>query len=504
MKRACDRCIDRKVRCDGSLPCARCSSKPELSCTYLTPPRKRGPKFSRLRRPRSSLHIHQISLAQCTERDGRSRLVDYHDVGNYADSSVLPLRTKDHDLRIPFSVLETIIEAYEARMFPVWPVIGSKSLLQQLQQPGDSIDTYVVATALCAATMAQLNLPSTKHQSRAFASEDMERECRRMRATSEYREQPHRKAVLASFFLHVYHAKVDNQNSALLYIQEAIALARLLHLDDNDGPCGEYSSDELTNGKVIYLLLWVTERGYAIQYGLPISLHHTVSLSSMQKSPSGTCIQGLIGLASLFVTFDSSSIPQFSRYKEFPVSKDRLVALEERVANAPAPLRHLSVAQQADFLATKSWMQILLWQQAMSRGFLSSSSDCGFMTFRYPAQVARESLSRIQLFSTKDLMPLGRDQLVKLFEVANTLADTLLCSTQFLKRSSSQLGPPDILHGIYQYISPMLELDGVCDSMLRQKTAEVLVRAPTRFWQLESGTMIEKAVDDGNEIIAQR
>lgn len=99
--------------------------------------------------------------------------------------------------------------------------------------------------------------------------------------------------------------------------------------------------------------------------------------------------------------------------------------------------------------------------------------------------------------------------MVKLFEVANTLADVLLCSTQFLKRSSGQLGPPDFLHGLYQFISPMLELDGVCNSMLRQKTAEVLVRTPTRFWQLESGALsknqcvVEKAVDDGNEVIEQ-
>ncbi|CZR69006.1 related to C6 transcription factor [Phialocephala subalpina] len=496
MKRACDRCINRKVRCDGSLPCVRCSSRPGLSCTYLTPTRKRGPKFSRLRHLRVPF---QDRPTQCTEKDERSRLVECHDVRTST------LQIKEHDSRIPLVVLETIIEAYETRMFPVWPVIGSESLLQQLRKPGDCIDAYVVATALSAATMAQLHLPPMRYQSQMFASEDIERECRRVRATSEYREQPDLRGVLTSFFLHVYHAKVDNQNSALLYIQEAIALARLLHLDEDEDErsCENGSCDELANGKIIYLLLWVTERGYAIQYGLPISLHHTVSLSSIKLSTSGTCIQGLINLASLFVTFDSSSIPQFSRYKEFPVSKDQLVGLEKIFANTPAPLKHLSVAQQADFLATKNWMQTLLWQQAMSRGFLSSSSECEFMTFRYPARVARESLMRIRLFSTGDLIPLGRDQLVKLFEVANTLADVLLCNTQLAKHSSGQLGPQDFLHGLYQFISPMLELDGACDSMLRQKTAEVLVRTPTRFWQLESGTMSDNEWMTGTKLLNQ-
>lgn len=202
--------------------------------------------------------LRKDSLTPFTEESGRPRFAECYDV-NFCvrDSS---LRVKKGDSAIPLVVLETLIEAYEARMFPVWPVIGSKSLLQQLRQADDGNDAYVVATALCAATMAQLHLPPVKYQAQTFASEDIEGECRRIRAVSNYRERPDLKSVLTSFFLHVYHAKIDNQNSALLYIQEAIALARLLHLDDDEGLDEESSSDDLANGKIIYLLLWVTER----------------------------------------------------------------------------------------------------------------------------------------------------------------------------------------------------------------------------------------------------
>jgi hypothetical protein len=47
------------------------------------------------------------------------------------------------------------------------------------------------------------------------------------------------------------------------------------------------------------------------------------------------------------------------------------------------------------------------------------------------------------------------------------------------------LGPADVLHGLYQTISPLLEIDPCFNSMLREKTAEALVRAPARLWELD-------------------
>jgi hypothetical protein len=55
-------------------------------------------------------------------------------------------------------------------------------------------------------------------------------------------------------------------------------------------------------------------------------------------------------------------------------------------------------------------MRILLWQQAMSRGMLSSGSSDRSMTFTFPAQVTKDLLRWMILFSVEDLIPLGRDQ----------------------------------------------------------------------------------------------
>jgi hypothetical protein len=65
--------------------------------------------------------------------------------------------------------------------------------------------------------------------------------------------------------------------------------------------------------------------------------------------------------------------------------------------------------------------------------------------------------------------------------VANTLADTLLCNSALSEQSTLQFGPYDFLHGIYMKIVPFLHSDDALNSILRQKTAETLLRAPSRL-----------------------
>jgi len=152
----------------------------------------------------------------------------------------------------------------------------------------------------------------------------------------------------------------------------------------------------------------ILNRGYAIQYGLPISLQSTISLSSVGRH-GDVYVHGLVNLAELFAKFDSSSVPRFSRYKEFPISASGLVHIEHTLADTSPSLTRFDTVQRADFLVTKQWMRILLWQQAMSRRFLSSFGN-NFMTFAFPVQVTRELLRLMVMFSTENLTPLGRDQ----------------------------------------------------------------------------------------------
>jgi hypothetical protein len=79
-------------------------------------------------------------------------------------------------------------------------------------------------------------------------------------------------------------------------------------------------------------------------------------------------------------------------------------------------------------------------------------------------------------------------KLLKCFEVANSLADTALLNSTG-SQPSFQLSPKDFLHALYQKLSPFLEQDPVLNSILRAKTAEVLVMAPARLLTMELGNI---------------
>lgn len=94
-------------------------------------------------------------------------------------------------------------------------------------------------------------------------------------------------------------------------------------------------------------------------------------------------------------------------------------------------------------------------------------------------------------------------QLLKCFEVANSLADTVLL-TATGSQPSFQLSPKDFLHALYQKLSPFLEQDPMLNSILRAKTAEVLVMAPARLLTMELGNIdcepdLENSIE-GNKV----
>lgn len=162
------------------------------------------------------------------------------------------------------SIFTLVIEVYQARVYPVWPVLDAQVLLERLRAENDR-DAYILTVALCCATMAQLNIAPIVHQGHEISSSWLERECCRMRAFSDFRSNPSIDGVLTSFFLHVYHAKADNRNAAMMYLQEGIALARLLRLDDCISPSATVSDNEKVHqdairNQIIYVLLWVSER----------------------------------------------------------------------------------------------------------------------------------------------------------------------------------------------------------------------------------------------------
>lgn len=113
-------------------------------------------------------------------------------------------------------------------------------------------------------------------------------------------------------------------------------------------------------------------------------------------------VKGMIALAGLFVTFYQC----ISDY----TSKDTLVESERLLQAAETYSQDIIATRLADLSITREWMRTMIWQQALSAGYLSFGSQTTTLNFNFPAVIGRDLLAALRGFSSEDLLPLGRDQ----------------------------------------------------------------------------------------------
>lgn len=251
-KRACDICIARKLKCSGSWPCDTCRGAiKRVPCTYLRPARKRGPKG---RRPAGN-HQQEIQPAaadlQC-------------DIGDSQENSC-NIGPQDVPPHIPKDALASVVRLYQQHSYSVWPVVNADALLQRLVdiEPGNRTRSpSYLAAALCAATMAQLQLPPVEGGDRALDGAVMAQACLWMRGHENPQNEQYLEIsnILVSFFLHVYYAKVNQPTKAMMFIQEAIAQAQILGLDERQSNKPGLDGPLIVNCELVFPLLWVSER----------------------------------------------------------------------------------------------------------------------------------------------------------------------------------------------------------------------------------------------------
>ena len=187
--------------------------------------------------------------------------VDHHDVVRVpsVEGGSAPMEDRERAATtIPIEGLASVVRLYQRASYSVWPVVNTEVLLEKLEGGTQDVGTLCLAMALCAATMAQLELAPMPVDDRAVDSAAMASECMRLREANKCQGHLDMRSILVSFFLHVYHAKINKQNSAMMFIQEAVSGARLLKLDE--GVDGLDVPDIVANGEIVFLLLWVSER----------------------------------------------------------------------------------------------------------------------------------------------------------------------------------------------------------------------------------------------------
>ena len=349
-----------------------------------------------------------------------------------------------------------------------------------LQRDPEDLETYALANAIGAATMAQLKLDRSRHAeiNDTVTAHDLEAECRRALRLVEdscggaEAAEPNLNTLRTSFFLHIYH---ENQRpggpKSLLYLREAITLAQVMGLH-RPSSYPLLPPPEQRMRRRILALLFVTERGVAMLHKLP------VVLTSINKPPplDGTdggeddarVLPAFQNLVKLFWIFDQSGAFDIIRavdsgdYEvgvEGGSSMSILEKLQKRLEELPFDAEpDISDVQKADICVTRQWMQVLLWRAVLQRKMGSggdhdddvllagSEPESDRVTSR-PIQIASEFLDIISRLPKAALEAHGPTMEFKIYEIASAVTDVIASRMSLPKNAQvvMDLRPNDIL-----------------------------------------------------------
>ncbi|CAK7275202.1 hypothetical protein SEPCBS119000_006574 [Sporothrix epigloea] len=273
VKRACDACHRRKVKCDGVNPCRNCASS-RLSCTYNAIPQKKGPKGSRAK-VISELREHQRHFSFSTKTQSRT---------NDAASISAPF-TPTHGL-LTSDLVKLCVDFFFANMYPAMPILNRQRLEQDAMSLDATLDTYCLLSSLSAFMFLQPgisapaldpygldNIPGSSIMTATLLLE----ETLRVRKSCDYMSNPTLYTLATEYFLFACHYGLDLHDKAWCNLRDATTLIHLARMDREEAYQAVDKADA-TCLRRLYWLLYAAERAYALQYDRPLSLKANIDL----------------------------------------------------------------------------------------------------------------------------------------------------------------------------------------------------------------------------------
>jgi hypothetical protein len=255
VKRACDPCHRRKVRCDGRKPCRNCAHA-SLTCTFNAIPQKKGPKGSRAK-VISELRQTQ-NQTELISRTPPQSLLPPNGLNSWQSLGEGFARTPG---LLSNETVNACVEFFFQNMYPTMPILSRAKLQEDLGRMEQSVEVYCLASSLCAFMMIQpgMRLLGNQPVSSMTSGRVLLDETLRVRKGYEYIETATTYTVITSFFLFACHFGLDKHNTAWFHLREATTIAQILSMQDETsylvGDPGESSRK-----RRLFWLLFVTER----------------------------------------------------------------------------------------------------------------------------------------------------------------------------------------------------------------------------------------------------
>ncbi|KAM0321562.1 hypothetical protein ACHAQA_010052 [Verticillium albo-atrum] len=528
--RACDACKIRKVKCTEIPPCRRCSTI-GIDCTFNKGQATRGPRSLRAK---TWQQIRDAQQQQQQQQHQQQQQETPHPAADPArtdpanessgsatvtDGSPHSSNGRDHpttfiNIANPIIAVEWLVLRlciYRLRLFPVWPIVAVEEVIASLQRDAEDYEMYALATAIGAATMAQLKLDRSRDCgiNDVVTADALEAESQRTRNLLDARPQPASLNKLrTSFFLHIYH---ENQQpggtKSLLYLREAITLAQIMGLHRGSSYALLPSAEQRVRRRTIWLL-FVTERGVSMLHKLPVVLNSNGKLPPLDSGDADDeahILPAFKKLVNLFWIFDQSGAFEILQDSADGTDGagtrnfDVLSTLQRRLQEDALDLEQGgNDVQKADILATRQWMQILIWRANLNS---SRRASVAAVAVHGPIQIAKEFLDLAARLPSAALEAHGPGIEFKVFEIASAVADVI---ASHINQSSGALPmdvrPSDILSRLQTILA---STRGGNNSLLRLLGARIaqVEAQPAALFNLGLHTAhlqrVDEILDDG-------
>ncbi|KAL3479684.1 hypothetical protein BJX99DRAFT_67265 [Aspergillus californicus] len=491
-KRACEGCSIRKIRCGGNAPCRNCI-KAGYPCSFAKRRQKPGPKGPRLAtRERITARLDSIQ-----ERTGSSAQTPHYISHCDATACSGPTPSPTHlalspsksnpppadwERRFTRNDVFMYLNIYHQHMFPVWPVIDTERLIAVIESHTENPEMLALTFAVCASTATRLRPDPTSSLTDSVAilpydgpsllAERFAAEAERYRSMYDYRESTTVGGVLIPLFLHFYYGtkRLRKQTTTLL-LHESVAFCQLNGLHKEEMYCGMHP-DEENHKRSIFWLLYLTERGHAIQEGASVSLENSVrppSKDFLNQPIHSQRLEAFHSLIHLFTSVDAILTPRCNCIgpHDRTQSRDMLADIQGQLHTQTLWPPGWNELQRSDLALTQQWLRILIWQHSLRTIQMPGSSSEESMSLTYPARVAMDTMRFISTTTLDALVAHGPGMKVKLFEIANTVIDVINCVPTMPEAELSQAR--DLVHCLCSSLAMLGGTDAHGLELLKQR-----------------------------------
>lgn len=473
VKRACDSCHRRKVKCigEGTAPCKNCVSA-GLACTYNAIPQKKGPKGSRAK-----------VLSELRENQRNAQLAAGFPSDLGFDGRTLSSSYARTQGLLPAGLVESCIEYFFVNVYPSEPVLHRQRAQEAAVNMERSTEAYCMIVALCAYVMIQANMkvppsvllrPEMAQMSNVGIGHILLEESVRVRKGCDHHENPTHLTVLTSWFYCGSYFGLGRENTAWSYLREATTQAQLLGMHDEE----TYKHDplDISRKRVLYWLLFMAERTYALHKHRPISLYPTIHPPSLDEVPSDRPIAvGLELMINMFKIIDDTFVNLWNRVHTH-ANPAWIAQLQTQLSEAVPAYLECTEAQAVLIRITQQWLRAQAWQLCVCQGLVSSVTSENILTFKYPIEISRDLLTMTHQFSQQTMEVHGVGLIEKLFDIACCLTDVVACTS--FSPDAFALGPRDYVSRFLTLISTLRGGQSRYLPLLLAKLSEVLPNLP--------------------------